>query len=143
MEYLFETIRTIFKDKSSNQSSFMYIIFIEIFISVNLLSQQSLLFWYAYTEIKDWNKYQTLWNVMGFLSLDNLAATYSYLPEFVMCTISIISITSAFFLLILVLKCFHWKICWIIIYITRMLLTLLCEVYFITTANILEHNIPV
>ena len=137
MDHLFDGIEKIFASKYSSQHSSEYVIISQIIISLILFSQHIQLFWYPTMLISDWSKYQSFWNAASLFSLDIVAIELNFVYELIICVICLISATSICFIFILVLTYFKYKISAIVINTIRIIITLICEVFFITCNNIL------
>ena len=137
MEHFYEGMEEIFCNDNDSRHSNTFILTSQILISAIILSQSIQTFWYPQRQLQNWGNFGQFWNGISIPSIDNTAVTYNFAPECIITIMIFVSLTAFLTLLVITIKYFKWKTPHMIIPITRNLLRLICDVYFISSAKIL------
>ena len=137
MEYLYEGMEEVFGRKNESRHSNNLVLISQLLIGIIVLSQNIQMFWYPDKLLGSWNKYEIFWNSSSIPSIDIILDSYNFMSLCILVVISSISLTAFFLILILALKYMKLKVPSVIIFLTKNLLMILCEVYFIAYVKIL------
>ena len=136
MEHIFEGVEEIFGNNDSRYSK-VFVLASQIFIGIIILSQNIQMFWYPNSQLSDWNELQTFWEFVSLLSIDNIAISFGFMSECIIAILSTIVLTILSLICIILMKYLEWNIPSIVIFISKHLHIVLCEIYFIASVKIL------